>query len=491
MQIADCPASGGIPSVRRGTLRERTAVMTLAAVVICGPLFPQDIPSETWMSVYIGTAKVGYARSLIRTTTFEGKPAYQIDDLSKIKVIVMDVEVGQDMESTTILNEQFDPIRQVFKMSSAGHTTIVTAVYGPKEIVAEVESEGTKSTKTIPIPPGSKVLGEPLPFDAKLKVGDKFSARYFEPMSLKLDDAEIEVLRKERIKLEDKEYEALVVKSATSLGETTFWQDERGNSLKMATSLMGLTMTMVREPKEVAMGESYAPPADLAVITSCPASREIANPRQVKHMKVRLSGLKDKALAISDARQKVTLTGSTAEIEINARTFEGEGLSLPIKDHKELLAETPYIQSANPQIISTAREIVGDEKNAYKAVALLHDWVESSMETRGDIGVMRSAVDILGAKEGVCRDYAVLYTSLARAAGIPTKFVTGLIYFKGGFYYHAWAESFVGEWIPVDATLPGIFVDATHIKLAEGDTSAIFDAIKAVGNLKAEVVAFQ
>jgi len=53
---------------------------------------------------------------------------------------------------------------------------------------------------------------------------------------------------------------------------------------------------------------------------------------------------------------------------------------------------------------------------------------------------------------------------------------------------HAWAESFVGEWIPVDATLPGIFVDATHIKLAEGDTSAIFDAVKAIGNLKAEVL---
>ena len=45
----------------------------------------------------------------------------------------------------------------------------------------------------------------------------------------------------------------------------------------------------------------------------------------------------------------------------------------------------------------------------------------------------------------------------------------------------------MGEWIPVDATLPGILVDATHIKLAEGDTSAIFDAIKAVGNLKAEI----
>lgn len=464
--------------------------MTLAAVVICGPLFPQDIPSETWMGIYIGSAKIGYARSFIQKTTFKGKPAYRIDDISKIKVVIMSVEVGQDIESTTILNEQFEPIRQNVKMSSAGHTTSVSARFSPKEIVAEVENEGVKSTKTIPIPPESKITGEPLPPTAKLRIGDKLSLKYFEPMSLKLDNAEIEVLRKEQIKLDGKEYEALVVKSVTSLGETTYWQDDRGNTLKADTTLMGLTMTMIREPKEVAQseGEGYEPPADLAVITSCPASKEIPNPRQVRHMRVRLSGLKDRALAISDQRQKMTYSDSAAEYEINAQVFTGERLSLPIKKHKDFLAETPYIQSANPQVVSTAREIVGDEKDAYKAVVRLHDWVQGNMKPRGDIGVMRPAVDILGAREGVCRDYAVLYTSLARAAGIPTKFVTGLIYLNGSFYYHAWAESFVGEWIPVDATLPGIFVDATHIKLAEGDTSAIFDAVKAIGSLKAEVL---
>lgn len=464
--------------------------MTLAAVVICGPLFPQDIPSETWMGIYIGSAKIGYARSYIQRTTFEGKPAYRLDDFSRIKALIMDVEVGQDMESAAILNEQFEPIRQVIKMSSAGHTTSITARYSPKEIIAEVESEGTKSTKTIPIPPGSKLLpeGSGLPHDAELKVGDKLSAKYFEPMSLKLDDVAIEVLRKEKITLDGKEYEATVVKSVTSLGETIFWQDEKGNSLKVDASLMGLTLTMVREPKEIALDQAYTPSADLAVVTSCPASKEIANPRQIKRLKVRLSGFIDKALAISDGRQKVTLSDAIADVEVNARTFEGKGLSLPIKDHEEFLADTPYIQASNPKIVSTAREIVGDEKNAYKAVVRLHDWVASSMTARGDIGVLRPAADVLNSKEGVCRDYAVLYASLARAAGIPTKLATGLMSFREGFYYHVWAESFVGEWVPVDTTLPGIFVDATHIKLAEGDTSAIFDAIKAVGNLKAEVI---
>lgn len=54
-------------------LKERTAVVTLAAVVICGPLFPQDIPSETWMSIYIGSSKIGYSQSFIKKTTLPGQ----------------------------------------------------------------------------------------------------------------------------------------------------------------------------------------------------------------------------------------------------------------------------------------------------------------------------------------------------------------------------------------------------------------------------------
>jgi len=107
------------------------------------------------------------------------------------------------------------------------------------------------------------------------------------------------------------------------------------------------------------------------------------------------------------------------------------------------------------------------------------------------VGLIRTSTDILRSKSGVCRDYAVLYAALARAAGIPTKIATGLMYFRDAFYYHAWAESFVGEWIPMDPTLSTDFVDATHIKLAEGDATAMFKAVKVVGTLKAEISEFK
>jgi hypothetical protein len=113
------------------------------------------------------------------------------------------------------------------------------------------------------------------------------------------------------------------------------------------------------------------------------------------------------------------------------------------------------------------------------------------MVPRADSGVPRSAVDILNKPSGVCRDYAILYTALARAAGIPTRLVAGLVYMNGSFYYHAWAESFVGEWVPFDATLSTDFVDATHIKLTEGHATSMFVMAQIIGKLKAEVIEYK
>ena len=91
----------------------------------------------------------------------------------------------------------------------------------------------------------------------------------------------------------------------------------------------------------------------------------------------------------------------------------------------------------------------------------------------------------------MCRDYAILFGALARSSGIPTRVAAGLLYTDGAFYYHAWVECYVGKWMPFDATLPSDFVDATHIKLAEGDATAMFGLAKVIGSLKVHVESFQ
>lgn len=483
-------------------LTKAAAAVASAAVIAQTPALAQEIPSETWMGIYLGQAKVGYSRFFIDKAEFRGKPGYRLDSTSLTRLVLLGEQVEQNLDTTVYLNQEFEPIYQIFKMSSADHTTTITAGFYEKEIVAEIESEGTKSTKRIPVPPGGKLIGDNTFFPAslKLKVGDKMRFRWFNPLTLSLDDLDTEVQRQEEIELDGKTFKAFVIKSVTPMGEMTCWQDEKGDVLKV-TALMGITM--VREAKETAQSLSipgvYTPPSDLAVMTAAPATTDIPDPRAVRYMKVRITGFADKSLVIADSRQKVSFPDEgklTAEYEITASEFKptaDNAAVLPITDPKlqKLLADSPYVQPSNPEIAAVAKEIAGDEKNARVVVSKLRAWVNANMQSKGNIGIVRSSVDVLRAKTGVCRDYAVLYTALARAAGVPTKLVAGLVFWKGKFYYHAWAESFVGEWMPVDATLSTDIVDATHIKMAEGEATAMFDMVKTMGSLKAEILEFR
>ena len=475
-----------------------TAIILPVLLLALAAPAAERFPNETWMGIYLGKLKVGYARLYSERADFEGKPGYRMENTSVIKVAMLGSDVEQNLSTVTYLNANYEPVHEIFKMSSGGVSTTVTAKFTPTEIIAEIDSDGKKTMKKIPIPPGSKLVGEDstlLTGSAKLKVGDKMSYKSFDPLMLTLDDVRIEVVRAEDLVLDDGTHRCLVIRSTTPLGNATSWQDDVDNLLKVE---MDMGFVMVREPKEIAQSSGeYSPSADLAVMTSARTKTKIADPRKVKYLKVRLGGFTDKSLVLNDSRQKATYTGGekpSAEYEITARDFDAsKSVTLPIKDPAmaERLSEAAYIQPNDMKIKAASMQIVGGEKDAFKAASLIRDWVSENMQTNADVGVIRSSTEILKSRTGVCRDYAVLYTALARAAGIPTMIVTGMIYWKDGFYYHAWAESFVGEWIPMDATLDGAFVDATHLKLAEGDTMAMFKMVKAVGMLKAEIVKYK
>lgn len=478
------------------------AVLILLVAQSAMSAMAQEIPSESWMGVYFGQVKIGYASFKIDRSTFESRDLYRLQSTMFNHMTVMGVTVEQNVDTTVFLDDKYEPVYQTFVMSSGGSSTSVTARFEKTKIVAEMESQGSKIVKDIPIPAGTKIMGDStFVMDvSKLTVGDKISAKTFNPLSLTLDDMKMELLRKEDLALGGESIPSFVIKTSTTMGDVTVWQDSKGNLLK-AIGLMGITM--VREPKETAQiissnSAGYTPPSDLAVLSSATTSTKIPEPRRVSHLKIELSGLTDRSLVINDERQRVHVSEGdgklTAEYIIDAAEFDpSKGVDLPIADPalKEYLADGPYVQPSNSEISEAAKAAVGDTKNAYIAAAKLRDWVHRNMQPKGEKGIVRPSVDVLHTKTGVCRDYAVLYTSLARSTGIPTKLVAGLVYWKGGLYYHAWAESYVGKWVPMDPTLPMNFVDATHIKLVEGDATSMFNMLKTVGSIGAKIINFK
>ncbi len=485
--------------VHAGIIRKLTIIMAMTTIFGYGiPVSAQDAPGESWMGIYRGQVKIGYAHLRKENETYKGKAGYRCDSKVFTRILALGVLVEQELMTTIHLDEQGQPVFETFEMQSGGSVTRIEASFEPQKITAVVHSAGTKETKTIPIPEGSRLVGDLMFFPAgrALKVGDTFDYKYFNAAGLTLDDVHSEVLSAETIELDGVQVKTLLLRNMTPLGEMKCWLDDKGDVLKV-TAILGLNM--IKEPRDKALTfeNSYLPPEDLAVVTSAPADREILSPKYAKSLQVRLLGLGEKKLALSDKRQKAKYIegeNPACEFAITAAEFNADkSVSLPIKDKKlaEFLKDGPYIQAGNDEIKSKAKEIVADETNAYLAAGMIRAWVNANMRSKADIGIMRSAVDVLHAKTGVCRDYAVLYAALARAAGIPTRMVSGLVYFEGRFYYHAWAESFVGEWVPFDATLTTNFVDATHIKLAEGEATSMFDMVKTMGALKAEILQAQ
>jgi hypothetical protein len=60
---------------------------------------------------------------------------------------------------------------------------------------------------------------------------------------------------------------------------------------------------------------------------------------------------------------------------------------------------------------------------------------------------------------------AILFVSLARKAGVPARFVLGLIPEQGRWQAKLWAEAWSGEWVSVDPMRGVILEDASHVKL--------------------------
>ena len=85
-----------------------------------------------------------------------------------------------------------------------------------------------------------------------------------------------------------------------------------------------------------------------------------------------------------------------------------------------------------------------------------------------------SAVDeVLALHAGVCQDFAHLFIALARAMGVPARYVSGYIHDPRGKRVtgasHAWAEAWVPDtgWIGYDATHP-VRAGENHVRLAVG-----------------------
>jgi transglutaminase-like putative cysteine protease len=143
-----------------------------------------------------------------------------------------------------------------------------------------------------------------------------------------------------------------------------------------------------------------------------------------------------------------------------------------------------YVKPRDAAVRKASAEAIGETRDPAGIVKKLLAWVNRSVRYE-IITEIRTGPQVLQKRSGRCADYAVLFASMARAAGIPTRIVVGVLYTKGIWVGHMWNEVWLaGEWIGVDPTGGELVSGPLHLKLS--DDATVDGALRARALLRNE-----
>jgi hypothetical protein len=323
-----------------------------------------------------------------------------------------------------------------------------------------------------------------------LEVGQSYRFPVFDPSTLAQEEIRIKVASTESLTIRRMDYDVFRLEAEMWGKPMTFWVDTKGFVLK-EEGLMGLTLIRSNAANAT---ENLEGGDDFYDLASIDAKRKLRNPGRLTKLRLKVGGLEGTefdAAMLKSGRQRY----SENILEIRKESLPGRGgYTLPYTGQDEevraLMEPSLLIQSDEEAIVQKAGEIIGDTRDPVLAVRRIAKWVYDNLEKRPMITVP-SAVDVLRSMMGDCNEHAVLAAALMRSVGIPTRLCVGLVYSRGKFFYHAWNEAYVGEWVSLDATLNQIPVDATHIKLVEGGLDRQVEIIRLMGELELEIIDYE
>ncbi len=471
-------------------------LLAIAALYICGSLASAD---ETKLGLYIKGSKIGSLSYTTEETEFAGKPAKKTTSKTEMSLTLEGQAVTISENSSSWSSPNGKPLLIRSYTQSGGKWTRSEARFGLTTVAVDTNSQGHKSSKVVNIPHGT-VVDDPLVLvlSGEIAIGKTKSIYAFVPTLGTFQKNIVHVIGATKTTLGGAKVDATLVEitDSSSGGVTKVFMSAKGDPLRIESPP---NIVMIPEPKVAGDGStirhieipSDAPPKiDLATLTKIIPSRIIADPASLTKLKVRFVG-KDLSKLPNDEHQTVTQDGKAWVVEIHPTKF-GEGKTYSIlsaaKDQDDWIAASMYLPSDSPKFVRLARQIIGTRTTVRTAASMIRQYVYKLMKPNAGMGILRDASDVLESKEGVCRDYAVLTTTLLRAAHIPARIVSGLVSLDGEFYYHAWAEAWDGaKWIGVDSTTDADQISAAHIKLADGNVEKAF-AFLLLDNVKMEII---
>ena len=500
--------SGGLGFlVRREYFRPNTERLAEAATRVS--------PGAVYFAVMQGNRQIGFASSSIDTAT----TTISVDDY-----LVADLPVGgrthrASARTHVVLTRALHT--KAFAVTFEGDAGPIVArgrVVGDSLLILMLATGGNTPVDTQRIKLSGPILLPTLvPLAVALgespAVGKRFTLPVFDPVGLSPRTVAFSIAAESSFVVNDSSaldratgtwrgvqpdtLHAFRVVTGTGAGAAGFsgWIDEQGRVVQ--TSQLGFDLR--RLPYEVAFenwrlatgnggGATSAVTQDRDILetTAIGANRHLG--ASISSLRVTLGSADLRGFDTRSPRQ--TQRGDTLIVTREPAVAFAAAYLLPDGGRRimpELTMAEPLVQSNHPEIVRLAQRLSRGQRDPRVVAERINKWVYDSLAKRITFGIP-SALQVLRARAGDCNEHAQLFVALARAAGIPARVDAGLAYIHGKFYYHAWPEIYLREWVSVDPTFGQFPADAAHLRFTVGGLGRQAEMIRLMGRLRIDVV---
>jgi len=424
--------------------------------------------SAHWKGVYYRGDKIGF--SVGQTTPTDG--GYEIREDGRLQMTILGASTAVRLSTLAVVDRAFALQRFEFSLDPGTGPTVVSGELDGRQLHLRIRNSGgeREETRELPEPPALS-LNLPRALVARgMTEGETVEVSVFDPTTLRNATMSVEVQAREVVRAAGRAVPAFRVETSFAGVTTRSWITDVGEVVReeSPTGLLVVRETPERAQALAVPGHIQADLLEAAALVPSPPTR-IDDPTTVRLLRVRLSHVEGFADAdLQGAGQRTE--GNVIEVHDALELTPGPGET----GLERYLEPEPLIESDAPSIRAEAeRAAFGAPVEPRARAEQLLRYVHALLEKKPTVS-LPSAIEVLKTRVGDCNEHTALYVAMARALGIPARIAVGLVYLRGAFYYHAWAEVWLEEgddrglWLPVDPTLNQLPADATHVRLARG-----------------------
>ena len=440
---------------------------------------------EEWFAIYQHGSRIGYGRSELRPQSV----GYLVNEELLLRLNFLG-EI-QDISSWVQANLESDFSLKSFVFRLKAGPVYYRLRGGVKEgnLMLVSEMAGQERSQQVPLSHPIYLSSGMKSFlsQQSLEVGNTYRFALFDPATMSQTMVPLRVEGKETVRISSRDLEAYRVVMEFRGVQLKSWVSPYGELLK-EEGFLGLTM--VRSDREEALkGFGEAKGAELVREAAVVPDRIIANPRKLKLLRLQLDGITDDGWELAGGRQN----WSKGELAVKRESLQAiSSVKIPVNNSAlaQDLQPSLLVQSDAVTLRKQAFAIIGEERNGLRAVRMISSWIYQNLEKRPTLSIP-NALAVYEMRAGDCNEHSVLFAALARAVGIPTRIAAGLLYTEGRFYYHAWNEVYLGEWIAVDPLMNQVPADPTHVRLVTGELDRQVELVRALGRLSIKVLDYE